>query len=194
MPQNKNTSTDLQDSERDKQYLKQEQTTIDIPDVKDIPGQEHVHVPKMKEMIDTTISSDDEEGEGLFDDETDEDEIEVDEIDEIDEDEIELDENDEEAGDDETDEYEEEDETDEDADVTAEEKELLQSSSESMGTEDDKALKRSLPDNTDDDGELLNEQNDESGDDLDIPGAELDDEDEATGNEDEENNAYSLGQ
>ena len=30
--------------------------------------------------------------------------------------------------------------------------------------------------------------------DLDVPGAELDDEDEATGNEDEENNTYSRGQ
>lgn len=34
---------------------------------------------------------------------------------------------------------------------------------------------------------------DQSGDDLDIPGADLDDEDEATGSEDEENNYYSLG-
>jgi hypothetical protein len=32
-----------------------------------------------------------------------------------------------------------------------------------------------------------------SGDDLDVPGAELDDEQEAIGNEDEENNYYSLG-
>jgi hypothetical protein len=32
-----------------------------------------------------------------------------------------------------------------------------------------------------------------SGKDLDVPGAELDDETENTGNEDEENNAYSLG-
>ncbi len=36
-------------------------------------------------------------------------------------------------------------------------------------------------------------ENDESGDDLDIPGAELDDEEEETGSEDEENNYYSLG-
>lgn len=34
---------------------------------------------------------------------------------------------------------------------------------------------------------------DESGSDLDVPGTELDDEDEAIGNEDEENNYYSLG-
>ena len=34
---------------------------------------------------------------------------------------------------------------------------------------------------------------DEVGDDLDVPGSELDDEDEIDGNEDEENNYYSLG-
>ena len=32
-----------------------------------------------------------------------------------------------------------------------------------------------------------------AGSELDVPGAELDDADEATGNEDEENNSYSLG-
>ncbi|QEC69776.1 hypothetical protein FRZ67_21650 [Panacibacter ginsenosidivorans] len=154
MEQNKKISSDLQDSKRDKQYLKKEETTIDIPDVKDIPGQEHIHVPKMKEMIDTTISSDDEEGKGLF----------------------------------------EEDELDAETNVSAEEKELLQSSSESMAGEDDEARKNIVLDNTDEDGELLNVQNDISGDDLDVPGAELDDADEATGNEDEENNTYSWGQ
>ncbi len=34
---------------------------------------------------------------------------------------------------------------------------------------------------------------DMSGDDLDVPGAELDDQQESIGNEDEENNYYSLG-
>jgi len=34
---------------------------------------------------------------------------------------------------------------------------------------------------------------DVSGDDLDVPGSELDDEDEAIGSEDEENNYYSIG-
>lgn len=41
-----------------------------------------------------------------------------------------------------------------------------------------------------------NEKNfnqDKSGSDLDIPGTELDDEQEGIGNEDEENNSYSLG-
>ena len=36
-------------------------------------------------------------------------------------------------------------------------------------------------------------QEDKSGDDLDIPGAELDDQQEKIGSEDEENNYYSLG-
>ena len=36
-------------------------------------------------------------------------------------------------------------------------------------------------------------KDDISGDDLDIPGSELDDEQEVIGNEDEENNYYSLG-
>ncbi len=38
-----------------------------------------------------------------------------------------------------------------------------------------------------------NFKDDKSGNDLDIPGAELDDEDERIGSEDEENNVYSLG-
>lgn len=36
-------------------------------------------------------------------------------------------------------------------------------------------------------------ENDRSGSDLDIPGVELDDEQESVGSEDEENNSYSLG-
>jgi hypothetical protein len=42
--------------------------------------------------------------------------------------------------------------------------------------------------------EVISFDNDDGpGDDLDIPGAELDDNDEAIGEEDEENNYYSLG-
>jgi len=36
-------------------------------------------------------------------------------------------------------------------------------------------------------------EDDPSGDDLDVPGSELDDNEEETGDEDEENNYYSLG-
>lgn len=57
---------DLPDSERDKERLKPETTIINLPDVDDIPGQEHVHVPSLGEISDTTISSDDEEGNDVF--------------------------------------------------------------------------------------------------------------------------------
>ena len=57
---------DLPDSPEDREKLKTEETFIDLPDVKDIPGQEFVNVPAFGEMADTTISSADEEGEGVF--------------------------------------------------------------------------------------------------------------------------------
>lgn len=55
-------------------------------------------------------------------------------------------------------------------------------------------LKHARLDNVDEDGEPLNEihdTEDNSGDDLDIPGSEDDDADEIIGEEDEENNGYS---
>jgi hypothetical protein len=57
---------DLPDSPQDREKLKTEETTIDLPDVKDIPGQEFVNVPGMGEMADTTISSADEEGDRIW--------------------------------------------------------------------------------------------------------------------------------
>ena len=47
-------------------------------------------------------------------------------------------------------------------------------------------------DQRDEDGELLNEKTDLSGKDLDVPGSEEDDANEEIGEEDEENNPYSL--
>jgi hypothetical protein len=44
---------------------KDREKKIQVPEVKDIPGQEHIRPPEMREMQDTTISSDDEEGAGL---------------------------------------------------------------------------------------------------------------------------------
>ncbi len=41
---------------------------MDMPEVKDIPGQENIRPPHIREMMDITISSADEEGEGLLDD------------------------------------------------------------------------------------------------------------------------------
>lgn len=111
-----------------------------MPDVSDIPGQEHIRPPRLGEMGDTTASSADEEGreergEGL--------------------------------------DYPEEREA---------------------GTEDD-VLSEAALDDTDEDGDPLNEEGfgeEVSGDDLDVPGADQDDSDEEIGEEDEENNEYSL--
>src|SRR3954463_8053926 len=59
---------DITDSPEDIKHLQPESSSISLPDVEDIPGQKHVHVPKLREAIDTTASSDDEEGKGIFDD------------------------------------------------------------------------------------------------------------------------------
>jgi hypothetical protein len=60
---------DIHDSPEDEEKMKPETVIIDLPDVSDIPGQENIVVPIIGEMADTTISSDDEEGVGLFDEE-----------------------------------------------------------------------------------------------------------------------------
>jgi len=61
---------------------------------------------------------------------------------------------------------------------------------------DDESLREAALDDTDNDGTPLNEESfkkNVTSSDLDIPGADLDDEDEIVGEEDEENNDYSLG-
>lgn len=70
---NSTKNEDIHDSERDEERLKQDEAYIDLPDVKDIPGQEFIHVPSLGELADTTISSDDEEGVGVFNDDEDDD-------------------------------------------------------------------------------------------------------------------------
>ena len=59
-------NTDLPDSKEDQEKLKPEIVTMDMPEVQDIPGQENIRVPDMKEMQDVTISSADEEAEELL--------------------------------------------------------------------------------------------------------------------------------
>ena len=44
----------------------QKETILNLPDVEDIPGQENVKPPRIREMEDITISSAGEEGEDLF--------------------------------------------------------------------------------------------------------------------------------
>ena len=63
---------DLPDSKEDSEKLKPEESFIDLPDVKDIPGQEFVNTPPLGALGDTTISSADEEGASVFDQDDDE--------------------------------------------------------------------------------------------------------------------------
>jgi hypothetical protein len=175
---NKVAGQDLQDSPQDEEKMKAETIIMDLPEVKDIPGQENVQVPNIQSMQDTTISSDDEEGAGIFDDDDEEDVN--DSI--IDDEEINDDDEELVMGN--------------EADVTAEEATLLQRADEDMPTDDDIRLRRAELDETDNDGDALNESSvaDEvAGGDLDVSGADSDDPMESIGEEDEENNYYSLG-
>ncbi|HYH15046.1 MAG TPA: hypothetical protein VD794_07495 [Flavisolibacter sp.] len=156
---------DIQDSERDKERLKPDEATIELPDVKDIPGQEFVQVPPLGMLADTTISSADEEGEGLFEDD-------------------------------------EEDETDivmgTEADISSDEKQTLERAETYMPTRDEAYLQQASMDNTDFEGEALNEKSfgtEISGADLDMATAndEHDITHDAMGQGDEENKHYSLG-
>lgn len=151
----KNVS-DLTDSERDQERLQHEETTIDLPDVSDIPGQENITVAPLGELADTTISSDDEEGARLF-------------------------------GKDDPN----------DSDVTPEEIEVLRKSADVYPSQDEEDLQRSALDDTDLEGDPLNEQsmgNNVSGGDLDVPGSEGSDDpaSDALGQGDEENSFYSM--
>ena len=147
-------------SKKDTEKLQPEIITMDMPEVKDIPGQENIKPPQFREMQDVTISSADEEGEGI--------------LDELDADDEPV------AGN--------------SSDVTNTEKRLLKKSAGHLPTEETKDFNEMALDDKDNDGELLNEKSIRQyrgGEDLDIPGTELDDEDESIGDEDEENNIYS---
>jgi len=153
---------DLEDSPKDEQRLGNEEVEMNLPEVKDIPGQEFIHVPKMNEFSDTTASSADEEGEMIWND----------------------------GG------VEEEEVTDDDSNVTPIEKQLLEASADDMPTTDELQLRKASLDDQDNDGDPLNEKTSASaisGSDLDVPGSDEDDMNERLGEEDEENNPYSLG-
>lgn len=64
-------ASDLPESKRDKELLKRDEATLNLPEVKDIPGQEHVRPLPPGEMADTTISSADEEANELLDNDED---------------------------------------------------------------------------------------------------------------------------
>lgn len=157
-------NTDLPDSPRDAEKLKREETTIDLPEVRDIPGQEHIHVPPLGELADTTISSADEEGAGVLDDLDEEDDASI-RMGTV-------------------------------ADVSRSERIMLETADNFHRTEDEDRLRTAAMDNTDFEGEALNESGfgeEQTGADLDIPISDADDADETIGKEDEENNSYSLG-
>jgi hypothetical protein len=163
----RNRNSDLQDSPRDAERLRGEEATIDMPEVKDIPGQEHVKVPRIGEMADTTISSADEEGDGVLDElnqgEEDDDVIKM----------------------------------GTDADVNKTDVEMLRSGDSYYPSKDEDQLVNASMDNTDFEGDALNERGfgltNRTGKDLDVPGEAADDRMEDIGEEDEENNEYSLG-
>jgi len=78
-------------------------------------------------------------------------------------------------------------------DITPGEKALLDNAGVREDEDDDDEILASAQlDNTDEDGVTLNQHLDVSGEDLDVPGSEADDANEAIGEEDEENNSYSL--
>lgn len=144
--------------------------TVSLPDVRDIPGQGDIVPPPLGEMADTTISSADEE-----------DLVSGDSLDNLgDDDDVKI-------------------VMGTEADVTAEDLQLLGAIDEDMDMGEDEDLNSKVGglDAIDDDGDPLNEGSGHSisstGDDLDVPGSEDDDANESLGEEDEENNYYSLG-
>ncbi|MEP7255650.1 MAG: hypothetical protein ABI666_07720 [Ferruginibacter sp.] len=79
-----------------------------------------------------------------------------------------------------------------DADISPAERSLLDESIENSMSVDNDNLRRSALDTTDADGDMINEGSvNLTGEDLDIPGSELDNAMEEIGEEDEENNGYS---
>lgn len=160
-PGNNSRSQDIHDSKQDAEKLKADKSSLDLPDAHDIPGQEHIHVPPLGELGDTTISSDDEEGRGVFEDDP-EDETEI--------------------------------VMGSEADVSADDKAVLETPDNlDVSQKDDREVMKGFPDSRDNEGERLNESINVSGSDLDTSGIEEDDVNENIGEEDEENNRYSLG-
>lgn len=76
--------------------------------------------------------------------------------------------------------------------VTGEERKALSDAAKKTVTRDQQNLDAARLDQYDEDGEPLNEGSGFGGNDLDVPGSELDDDNEEIGEEDEENNPYSV--
>lgn len=81
-----------------------------------------------------------------------------------------------------------------DSDITEEDLELIGNKYRDMDGGEDEEMGNTALDDTDEDGTRLNEasgKRTKTGQDLDVPGSELDDANEDIGEEDEENNYYS---
>jgi hypothetical protein len=161
---NPDRTSDVHDSQRDEERLKSETSYIELPDVDDIPGQEFVHVPNLGEMADTTISSEDEEADYLW-----------------------AESNDTEVKDELT--------NGDNNDISPEEKDTLERTFGDLPTQDNANLRHATVDEYDNEGEPLNEASTDalSGHDLDTTIVDADDAMENIGEEDEENNIYSIG-
>jgi hypothetical protein len=142
---------------------KKDKNTIDLPEVGDIPGQEHIRAPRLGELADSTASSADEEGDDVLEVADEDDDLRLDGR----------------------------------SNVSKGERAMLGSIDRRKDDSEDETLRTGLLDSTDEDGTPLNEKSfgnerndDLSADDLDVPGE--DDADEMPGEEDEENEDYSL--
>ena len=142
---------------------KKDKNTIDLPEVSDIPGQEHIRAPRLGELADSTASSADEEGDDVLEVADEDDDLRLDGR----------------------------------SNVSKGERAMLGSIDRRKDDSEDETLRTGLLDSTDEDGTPLNEKSfgnerndDLSADDLDGPGE--DDTDEMPGEEDEENEDYSL--
>ncbi|HSF46122.1 MAG TPA: hypothetical protein VLA58_08920 [Chitinophagaceae bacterium] len=157
-------SGDLTDPPKDQEKLKPETAEIDIPEVKDIPGQENISPVPLKGLSDITPSSDDEEGAGV-----------VDKLNTIDDDEELI-------------------ITGTDTDISPDEVAMLERMDGFEATRDNQNLADAALDSVDTDGTELNVDSfgeELSGKDLDTAAFEQDDDMEEIGEEDEENNLYS---
>jgi hypothetical protein len=169
-----NTGSDIEQKAKDssasksnEEKLKQDESYVVLPDVEDIPGQENI--------VDAGIPAE-------MSDET-------------------IASDDEEGVRGGKDIFEEEDDVKivmgTDADVTADDLAILGGPDQDMDMNDDELVRKEGLDDTDADGDPLNEapsNEDSTGDDLDIPDADNSEPDaDAMGQGDEENNYYSLG-
>jgi hypothetical protein len=163
--QQSTNAKDSSASKKRKNQLEQDGAYVEIPDVSDIPGQEHIVNPGVAgAMSDTTIASDDEEGikdgKDILEEEDDDTKIVM----------------------------------GTEADVTPEDLALLGDPDQDMDMNEDELIRKEGLDDTDFEGDPLNEaavDEDSTGDDLDFPEDDKDDPKKVI--DDEENDYYSLG-